>query len=189
MGNFYKNVTLRGPSREGVISALEQLGRVAYVSPTRDGFTTVFDLDADEVDDPSELGDLALTLSENLRCVSLAAAVYDDDVLLLGVYSSGKQEGEYNSSGSSGLGAFSLARECGSRWRAPLVWLILALPHVAILFESCRHGLLLWALGIPSWGYATGYKYIQRGEPPPDAPAEALRHVGQPRSWKPRITR
>lgn len=178
MGNFYTNITLLGPTRDRVVKCLESRGRTAYVSPTQAGFTVVFDRTSDETADPAELGDLALTLSQELRCPTLAAAVFDEDVLLLGLYDRGSQIGEYNSAGARSLRASELTRIFGAVGRTTRVALFLALPHLLVVFESARHSRVLAALGMPRWAYATGYAYLQRGELPPGIGGEGFVHVG-----------
>jgi hypothetical protein len=179
VGNWYKNITTRGPSQAEVVEALLRLGRRAYVTPTRDGITVVFDDSSDVNGDPTELGDLALSLSANLSCPSLAAAVFDDDVLLLGLYEKGTQVGEYNSSGTSTLSPAALARAFQVPHRASFVWLLMKWPRLPVfIFESFRHRLLIRALRQPVWAFATGYNYIAQGEPPEDLDPAQLMHVG-----------
>ena len=182
MGNWYKNITVRGPSQTEVVTALLRLGRRAYVTPTREGITVVFDHASDASGDPAELGDLARRLSADLSCPSLAAAVFDDDVLLLGLYDQGKQIGEYNSTASSStLGPAALARAFQVPGRAPFVWLLMKWPRLPVfLFESFRHRLLIRALRHPIWAFATGYEYIVKGEPPEDLDEVELFHVAAP---------
>jgi hypothetical protein len=179
MGNWYKNITLRGPDQAEVAAVLRRLDRRAYVTPTRDSVTVVFDRASDEEGDPGELGDLVMALSHELDCAALAAAVFDDDVLLLGLYDHGTQVGEYNSAGRSTLGATSLSRAFGVGRRAPLLWALLGCARLPLfLFESFRHRLLVRALGHPIWAVATGYGYLRRGELPEGLAANALVHVG-----------
>jgi len=179
VGNWYKNITTRGPSQAEVVTALLRLGRRAYVTPTHDGITVVFDHGSDMNGEPTELGDLALSLSADLSCPSLAAAVFDDDVLLLGLYDHGKQIGEYNSTGASTLRPAALAQAFHVPNRASFVWLLMNWPRLPVfLFESFRHRLLIRALRHPIWAFATGYKYIAKGEPPEDLDAAQLMHVG-----------
>jgi hypothetical protein len=187
VGNFYKNVTLSGPGSADVAAALARYGRVAYLTPTRAGVSVVYDLESDEIGDPRDLGDLALTLSKDLSCPALAAAVYDDDDLLLGLYDRGTQVGEYYSAGASSLSSGALCRTLGVSGRAPIAAALLRAPHRLFVFESFRHALLLKALGLPEWAYASGYDYIQRGEPPPGLRPEDLLHVGEPRKWRARL--
>jgi hypothetical protein len=189
MGNFYKNVTVLGPSQADVVGVLERHARIAYVTPSHQGITVVFDREVDAAGGPAELGDIALTLSQDLACTTIAAAVYDDDVLLLALYQRGTQIGEYNSSGGSTLSAASLGRAVGlSRARVLLVWAVLGAPRLPLfLFETWRHFLLLRFLRMPAWAGGTGYKYVHQGEPPPDLGQEYLVHVGEKRPWGRRL--
>jgi hypothetical protein len=187
MGNFYKNLILLGPSQLEVAGALERYGRVAFVTPEKNGITVTFDLESDEIGDPAELGDLALTLSRDLECPVLAAAVYDDDVLLLGLYDRCGQLGEYESSGASTLSTSGLAKAFRVERRGLRLWLLLRAPRLPFfVFESFRHSLLLRILGAPQWAYATGYPYLQRGERPAGLESSRLVHVGTPRPWRDR---
>jgi len=186
MGNFYKNLCLLGPGQSDVAAALERHGRIAFVAPEENRMTVAFDLESDEIGDPAELGDLALTLSQDLACPVLAAAVYDDDLLLLGLYDRGKQVGEYNSSGGSTLSPSALATAFETRHQLK-VWLLLRAPRFPFfIFESYRHSLILRALGAPQWAYATGYAYLQRGERPAGLSDSQLIHVGTPRPFNPK---
>ena len=186
MGNFYKNICLLGPGQPAVAAVLERHGRVAFVTPEKNRVTVAFDLESDEIGDPVELGDLALTLSQELACPTLAAAVYDDDVLLLGLYERGKQVGEYNSSGPSNLSPSALAKAFEARHRLRL-WLLLRAPRYPFfVFESYRHSLVLRALGAPQWACAAGYGYLQRGERPAGIDESQLVHVGTSRPFRAR---
>jgi hypothetical protein len=186
MGNFYKNLCLLGPGQSDVAAALERHGRIAFITPEENRVTVAFDLEADETGDPAELGDLALTLSQDLGCPALAAAVYDDDVLLLGLYDRGKQVGEYNSAGRSDLSPSALTKAFETRNYLRVLLLLRAPRFPFFIFESYRHSLLLRALGAPQWAYATGYAYLQRGERPPGLGDSQLIHVGTPRPFNPK---
>lgn len=178
VGNWYNNITTRGPQQADVAAWCARHDRHAYVTPTRDGITTIFDREVDRAADPGELGDLALVASLELACPVLAAAVYDDDVLLLALYEGGRQIGEYNSTGHSTLSASTLCRTFGVAARAPLVWLVLNSPRLPLfLFESFRHRTLIRALKQPLWAVASGYTYIRRGERPHDLDESELLHV------------
>jgi len=178
VGNWYNNITTIGPRQADVAGWCARHDRHAYVTPTRDGITVVFDRDVDRAADPGELGDLALLASLELACPVLAAAVYDDDVLLLALFEGGRQIGEYSSAGQSTLGAAALCRAFGVNARAPIAWLVLNSPRVPLfLFESLRHRALLRALRQPPWAVASGYAYIARGERPRGLDESELRHV------------
>lgn len=178
MGNWYNNMTTRGPAQADVAAWCTRHDRYAFVTPTRGGITVVFDRDVDRAADPGELGDLALLASHELDCPVLAAAVYDDDVLLLALYERGRQIGQYNSAGRSTLDAATLCRAFDVRPRLPLVWLVLNSPRLPLfLFESFRHGALMRALKQPPWAVASGYGYILRGERPREIEASELLRI------------
>jgi hypothetical protein len=48
MGNFYTNITLRGPSQEEVAAALEDRGYRAFIAPTINGLTAIYEQDCDD---------------------------------------------------------------------------------------------------------------------------------------------
>ena len=50
MGVFYSNFTLVGPEHARVLTAVSDAGRDAFVSPTEDGFTTVYDRETEGQD-------------------------------------------------------------------------------------------------------------------------------------------
>ena len=178
MGNWYNNMTTLGPPQAEVAAWCARHDRHVYVTPTRGGITVVFDRDVDRAADPGELGDLALLASHELGCPVLAAAVYDDDALLLALYEGGRQVGEYNSAGRSTLEAAALCRAFDARARTPLVWLVLNSPRLPLfLFESFRHRALMRALKQPLWAVASGYAYIARGERPDDLEESELLRV------------
>jgi hypothetical protein len=67
MGNFYTNVTTRGPSQSDVAALLRSLNRNAFLTPTTNGFTVICDRQC-ENQDTDLLGSLVLTLSTHLEC-------------------------------------------------------------------------------------------------------------------------
>ena len=48
MGNTYANITLKGPQAQDILQELSDQGRLAFVSPTEDDLTTVYEMDSDE---------------------------------------------------------------------------------------------------------------------------------------------
>src|SRR5690349_906618 len=100
MGNFYCNFTTRGPSADDVARVLTAHRRSAYITPTRNGKTVVFEKEADGLDvtDIDAVGEL---LSRELGCPTLAAAVADDDELLLLLSQAGERRSEYSSQGAN----------------------------------------------------------------------------------------
>ena len=50
MGTTYANITLKGPKAQDILQELGNQGRSAFVSPTEDGLTTIYEMDSDEGD-------------------------------------------------------------------------------------------------------------------------------------------
>ena len=73
MGNFYVNVTLKGPGRHQIAAWLSESGCEAYLSPTVGGVTTVCEAVCDSQDD-DHIRAFAAKISERLGCVVLAVA-------------------------------------------------------------------------------------------------------------------
>ena len=79
MGLFYTNLVVRGRAQSPLIRFLERARRTAYVSPTIDGVTVIYDR-ACEDQDITVLRQLAGDVSGQFRCPGLATLVHDDDV-------------------------------------------------------------------------------------------------------------
>ena len=71
MGNFYVNVTLKGPGRDQIAAGLAEAGCDAYLSPTVDGVTTICEAVCDSQDD-DHIRAFAAKRSERLSCPALA---------------------------------------------------------------------------------------------------------------------
>jgi hypothetical protein len=175
MGNFYCNFTTRGPSVEEIVRVLNEHRRSAYVTPTVDRKTVIFDEAADELDE-AHIDAVGKLLSQELACPALAAAVADDDELWLALYEAGERRVEYSSRGTN-RGAYALARAFGRAWLFPVVWVVLQWPY--FIFESWRHALLAKALGVPRWSVATGFRYIEQDELPDGLEESDLRRTGR----------
>ncbi len=96
MGNFYVNITLKGPGRDQIVAGLTEACCDAYLSPTVDGVTMVCEAVCDSQDD-DHIRAFAAKLSERLGCPALAVLNHDDDVLWYGLYAAGVLDHEYNS--------------------------------------------------------------------------------------------
>jgi len=199
MGNWYTNVSVKGAEQSDVIAMLDELGRRAYVTPDTGGWIILYDQECDKFD-LDELESLALTISTRLSCTALASFNADDDILWLGVYENGKLATRYSSDRqqfedasefpSNGDAADVLCRIFAKPQKRKQVYRILRTPHgvlgllshffkirLAYLFEVFRHGDLAEALGMPSGSVGLGYKYVNRGDTPPDMKREELRRT------------
>jgi hypothetical protein len=199
MGNWYTNICVKGMVQSDVISLLYALGRRAYVTPDAGGWIVLYDQQCDKFD-LDELESLALTISTKLSCTALASFNADDDILWLGAYENGKLTTRYSSDRkqfedasefpSNEEVAEVLCRIFEKPDKRRQVRKILRTPHgvlgllshflkirLAYLFEVFRHGELAEALGMPSGSVGLGYKYVNRGDTPPDMKREELRRT------------
>jgi hypothetical protein len=97
MGNLYTNVTTRGQAQSDLATALRNLGRSAFLTPTTNGFTVICDREC-ENQDTDLLGSLALTVSTQLACPAWAVLNHDDDVLWYQLFDQGQLVDAYISS-------------------------------------------------------------------------------------------
>lgn len=199
MGNWYTNICVKGAQQSDVVATLEELGRRAYVTPNTGGWTALYDQECDKFD-LDQLESLALTISTRLMCTTLASFNADDDIFWLGVYESGKLTTRYSSDRKQfeDGGEFpqiddvagALCRIFEKPEKSSLVRSILRRPHgvlgllsvflkirIAYLFEVHRHGDLTKVLGMPPGAVGFGYKYVNRGETPPDIHRDALQRT------------
>jgi hypothetical protein len=199
MGNWYTNICVKGAKQSDVIAALDELGCRAYVTPDTGGWIVLYDQECDKFD-LDLLQSLALTISTRLSCTALASFNADDDILWLGVYENGKLTTRYASDRKQFEDAAEfppiedvagvLCRIFEKLEKSDQVRKILRRPHgalgllshffktrLAYLFEVLRHTDLAEALEMPSGSVGLGYKYVDRGETPPDVKREELRRT------------
>ena len=176
MGNFYTNVTTKGPAQGDLAAQLRALERSAFLTPTTNGFTLICDREC-ENQDTDMLASLALTVSTRLACPAWAVLNHDDDVLWYQLYDQGKLVDAYISAkewwedpeepppqGNSKI----LCQLMGNPGESARVKKILGRPSgvIGYLFEIRRHLALLQALGQPLFAAGLGFQYASRGEVP-----------------------
>lgn len=199
MGNWYINVCVKGAVQSDVIALLDELGRRAYITPDAGGWIILYDQECEKFD-LDELESLALTISTRLSCTALGSFNADDDIFWLGVYENGKLATRYCSDRkqfedasefpSNKEVAEVLCRIFAKPEEHKQVYKILRTPHgvlgllshflrirLAYLFEVFRHDELAEVLGMPSASVGLGYKYVNRGDTPPDMKREELRRT------------
>lgn len=178
MGNFYSNISVRTMDRGRVIHTLREQNRVAFVSQLSEGWVVVYDRDI-ETADPADISSLAGHLSTACAGIVFPVADYDDDVLWFSVYDCGKVIDEYDSapgyfegthSPPSGGNARALVTTFQVPGQEDLVKAILHERDYAVQIE--RHAELARALRLPRISVGFGYRYIERGEFPPDMQAD-----------------
>jgi hypothetical protein len=179
MGFFYTNITLKGPTQEQVVSYLRRQSRDAYVSPTINDITVVYDRECED-QDTDVLQRVAFDLSRAFDCPALVALVHDDDVLWYALYEHGAYIDAYNSvpdywddsepSEPSGGDARALCMAFGAE---QAIQEVDALLHFAPLTDDPNdaawdtylpaedlHQALARALGFPAYAYSMGYDFI-----------------------------
>jgi hypothetical protein len=130
MGNFYQNLTVCGAEQRPVVEALRAAGLTAFVSPTRGHHTVVFSKLGDVWESPDAASDVAGTLSHQLGCPVLVAAVFDDDILFLSLFEGLDRTFEYNSSERRITNLRRLHQAAGGKGWFLGLWVVLKLPHL-----------------------------------------------------------
>ena len=183
MGNFYTNFTLKTADTDRVITALGR--RAAYVA-TVGRHTIVYDKECDTQNDKA-IAKLGKELSTTLGCPALAALVHDDDLFWYGLFETGSlvdeytsRPGFYNDKPDTPPEGGNSSRLCAAfdvRGREAKVDAVLSAGPAHYTFEHERHADLVKAIGLPEAAVASGFNYIEDGEPP-DIPDGTLRRVG-----------
>jgi hypothetical protein len=183
MGAFYTNVVLRGPDQRQVVQFMTKAKRPAYVSPTIDGLTVVYD-EKSESQDETTLSTLASQLSKAFGCTALAVLVHDSDVFAYWLFEAGELTDEYNSmpgyfddpslpplGGDSDRLCAAFGVEDGVD-RATSVFHKVASRNPEDDWAECYvfaeevHRDLAELLGIPPFAVSTGYHYIEQDDLP-----------------------
>lgn len=193
MGNFYTNVTLRGSDQDSIAGYMTEQKRNAYVSPTVNGFTVVYDEEC-ESQETSILEGLASNLSKRFGCPALAVLNHDDDILWYKLFEAGELTDEYDSfpdyfdgdgeetAAPKGGDARKLCAAFDAGQNAAEVERILRAPNLdAYTFASDRHEDLVKSLGMPTFSVGCGYNYIDQDELPEGLEPDGLKHTGEGR--------
>jgi hypothetical protein len=191
MGNFYTNITLRGSNQDSIAEYLTEQNRSAYVSPTVNHCTVVYDEEC-ESQDTDTLEALASDLSKRFSCPALAVLNHDDDILWYKLFEAGQLTDEYDScpdyfdadaeelSMPKGGDARRLCSTFESEQNVSEVERILRAPNPdAYVFAVERHEDLVKALGMPTFAAGCGYNYIDQDELPDDLEPDSLKHTGE----------
>jgi hypothetical protein len=186
MGNFYTNITLRGPDQDATVAFLNEQRRPAYVAPTVNGCTIVFD-EACETQDTDILEALAAQLSQRFACPALAVLNHDDDILWYKLYDAGQALDEYNSAPDyfgdeegaqpTGGDARKLCRAFKAEQNLNEVERILRAADEYV-FALEQHDELVRALGLPTFAVGTGYNYLVEDDAPEGLDTGSLKHTG-----------
>ena len=192
MGTTYSNITLKGPKAQDILQELGNQGRSAFVSPTEDDLTTVYDMDSDE-GDTQALTDLAEDLSGYFGCPALAVQTLDEELFnywlfcdgeLLDSYKSPSQsldpEGKGNGKSIGGKPELLAQLFNNDATREEIID-ILHCPDQDCGFSLAvdRHLSLVELLGLPMCSVGFGFCDLDSGEYPEDLDEEDLLRVDE----------
>ncbi len=184
MGNFYTNITLLGPDQDQVVEYLSQQRLSAYVAPTDERATVVYEKQC-ETQKTEILEGLASRLAAHFNCPALAVLNHDDDILLYWLYGNKGLLDQYNSAPGyfegedtppEGGDAAALCKAFGVEQNAPAVDAVLHDENY--LFAVDHHEALVDALNLTDFSVGFGYTYLEHGEVPEGMTAEELKHTG-----------
>lgn len=190
MGTTYANITLKGPKAQDVLQELGNQGRSAFVSPTEDGLTTVYEMDSDE-GDAIILTDLAEDLSGYFGCPALAVQVENEELFRYWLYSDGELIDSYKSPAqtldpdgrgnpkSQGGKPELLAQFFNTDASSEEIIDILHCPDQDCGFSLAvdRHLSLVELLGLPMCSVGFGFCDLDSGEYPEDLDEEDLLRI------------
>jgi hypothetical protein len=184
MGNFYTNITLLGPDQDQIVEYLSQQGLTAYVSPTDERATVVYEKQCDTQSDVLER--LTLRFAAHFACPALAVLNHDDDVLLYWLYAGSGLLDQYDSTPGyfegeealpEGGDAAVLCKAFGVEQNASVVDAVLHDEN--FLFAVERHEALVDALNLTDFSVGFGYTTLELGQVPEGMAREDLKHTGK----------
>jgi hypothetical protein len=174
VGLSYTNITVHGPSNEAIAPYLRASGRTAYVSPTVNGITVIYEREGEER--MRALFSLAAGLSAHLACPALAAAMHDGDVLYYRLFERGAATDRYNSCPAYFTDGAQPAPEGGDAHQLAAAFdASAAISEVSRILREYddgsghpvnaeeRHDKLVAALGLPRYAAGVGYYVIEAG--------------------------
>jgi hypothetical protein len=172
-GNFYTNVVLKPASQDDVLKYLRETKKFAYISPTADSATVVYEMEC-ESQELDSLDNLAMQLSKKFDCSAIGFLNHDDDILIMRVFSRGQKITVYNSNPDYFNGGRiqkpslpnidELCRLLSVVNKAQKLDSILR--KISYTFESERHMDILRILNLPKYSVASSFNYIEQGIPP-----------------------
>jgi len=192
MGTTYANITLKGPKAQDILQELGNQGRSAFVSPTEDDMTTVYEMDSDE-GDSTILTDLAEDLSGYFGCPALAVQTVDEELFRYWLFADGELLDTYNSPAPAlNAEARSSARSHGGKPEllaqlfntdatSEEIVEILHCPDqdCGVTLAVDRHLSLVELLGLPMCSVGFGFCDLDSGEYPEDFDEENLLRVDE----------
>lgn len=96
MGSIYANIVLKGPKAKDILQELGDQGHSAFISPTQDELTTIYDLESDDKGSTA-LVDLAAALSGYFGCPALAVHAPHEELFCYWFFVDGELMDKYQS--------------------------------------------------------------------------------------------
>ena len=163
MGNFYTNITVRGVERDSLVAFLSTERVSAYVAPSAESYTVIYDELGDE--------DLARQIAARFACAVIFFSNHDDDVLQYHLFQSGRLADRYYSRPIlrvSPRPEYPFGRRCCNTLRGVRCSKRGGSRETdtarSDTIEADRHFALAKALHLPRIAVGTGYGDIERGE-------------------------
>jgi len=191
----YANITLIGPDRDLILGHIREMSHGAYISPTVDGFTVVYDT-ACAPERASAVWSRTADLAATFDCVAMGVLARGDGLWQYRLYVGGELTDQYSSFPDEGD---PLRRPTGGS--AQVLCEAFGVPDAeaqveAILrrarseddgpvFEILRHRELAMALGMPLFAVGSGYNRIEAQHAIPEAPRDLLELLANPPSGYP----
>lgn len=189
MGTTYANITLKGPKAQDILQELGNQGRSAFVSPTEDDLTTIYEMDSDE-GDSSILVNLAEDLSGYFGCPALAVQTENEELFRYWLFADGELLDTYSSQLSQSAEGRGSSKSHGGKPELLAQFFntdvtreelndILHCPDQDCGFSLAadRHLSLVELLGLPMCSVGFGFCDLDSGEYPEDLDEENLLRV------------
>lgn len=190
MGTMYANITLKGPQAQDILQELGNQGRSAFVSPTEEDCTTIYEMDSDE-GDATLLTDLAEDLSGYFGCPALAVQTSNEELFRYWLYSDGELLDAYTSPAPSmdaeGKGSARsrggkpelLAQMFNTDVTSEELADILHCPDhdCGVTLAVDRHLSLVELLALPMCSVGFGFCDLESGEYPEDLDEESILRI------------
>lgn len=139
MGASFTNLALLGPAQKDVADYLKESGKAAFVAPATGGWTLLAESKSESFDF-DVVRDLAEELTRRFACPGLSVQFYDDDILLLQVFTSGTFVESYGSNPAYGAEELEEMLEVDRGGDAEKIALAFNKPHAVQALQEALHG-------------------------------------------------
>ena len=176
MNSHYASVTVIGPRRDAIEVWLRSSRRRAWLAPTQQRLTTVFDAECDTLS-TTAIEDFVIEISGDLACTAFAVLNDGDDLFMYWLAEDGTLQDSYlNGTGVKGGNARRLAHSLGGNRDAIDAVLHRELrstraPHLRVVGDrrpsTDVHRDLLRAVGMPDTYVGLSWTELERSETRP----------------------